>query len=254
MELLFEKVKNQLKSPSDIIVCVLHWDLVTCGYKCIGVGDTDVTIKKTELLPKGWNESQDVFILRYTSISGEHYVFKVLNMEGTLLVHFMSTKDEKVFSTDIRISDYTTGDLSSLESALKNEAKLSKQFKKDIIDQMGSQKYSPKAGTSTTVQKERPKPYDDDPLRERPRHPQRVPPPEWADPDDPFAVGRGDLDPLGRGPGGMVFDPLRAGPRIRPTMMLDYQEDYHEVQFPQEPGLALIQDHMKPPGYDDMFM
>lgn len=38
------------------------------------------------------------------------------------------------------------------------------------------------------------------------------------EPDDPFSIGRGDLDPFaaGRG-GGMVFDPLRTGvPGMRP--------------------------------------
>lgn len=38
------------------------------------------------------------------------------------------------------------------------------------------------------------------------------------EPDDPFSIGRGDLDPFaaGRG-GGMMFDPLRTGiPGMRP--------------------------------------
>ncbi|OPL21182.1 hypothetical protein AM593_10382, partial [Mytilus galloprovincialis] len=33
------------------------------------------------------------------------------------------------------------------------------------------------------------------------------------DPDDPFSVGRGDLDPFGRTGGGMVFDPFHPGGR-----------------------------------------
>lgn len=37
------------------------------------------------------------------------------------------------------------------------------------------------------------------------------------DPEDPFSVGRGDLDPFGRGPPGMMFDPMRPrGPRFGP--------------------------------------
>lgn len=64
-------------------------------------------------------------------------------------------------------------------SSMKNANKLSKQFKKDIIDPMGSKTSSPQAGSSVSKSKERSKPYDDDPLRERPRHPQRGPPPEW---------------------------------------------------------------------------
>jgi proteasome inhibitor subunit 1 (PI31) len=38
------------------------------------------------------------------------------------------------------------------------------------------------------------------------------------EPDDPFSIGRGDLDPFaaGRG-GGMIFDPMRTGvPGMRP--------------------------------------
>lgn len=38
-----------------------------------------------------------------------------------------------------------------------------------------------------------------------------------ADPDDPFAVGRGDLDPFGGGVGGMMMDPMRGrGSRFVP--------------------------------------
>lgn len=34
-----------------------------------------------------------------------------------------------------------------------------------------------------------------------------------ADPNDPFSIGRADLDPLASG-GGMVFDPMRSGGRL----------------------------------------
>lgn len=40
------------------------------------------------------------------------------------------------------------------------------------------------------------------------------------EPDNPFSIGRGDLDPFGPGPGlggggGMIFDPMRGGRRPR---------------------------------------
>ncbi|VDI04789.1 sec1 family domain-containing protein 1 [Mytilus galloprovincialis] len=88
---------------------------------------------------------------------------------------------------------------------------------------------------------------------------------EMNDPDDPFSVGRGDLDPFGRTGGGMVFDPFHPGGRRGgpdPSAGLPGRLPRGAVppgaRFdpfgPPGTGPGPDPDHLPPPGYDDMFM
>lgn len=44
-EVLFCSVIDQLQSPQDSLVIVLHWNLISNGFKCCGIGD-EVDFKK----------------------------------------------------------------------------------------------------------------------------------------------------------------------------------------------------------------
>lgn len=83
--------------------------------------------------------------------------------------------------------------------------------------------------------------------------------PPWRDSDPLRDIGRGDLDPFGRG-GGMIFNPPM-GPgiprpdfppgRVPPGARFDpiYPHPFNPNRSGPNP------DHMRPPeGYDDMFM
>ena len=48
-EVLFCSVIDQLQSPQDSLVTVLHWNLISNGFKCCGIGD-EVNFKKNLLL------------------------------------------------------------------------------------------------------------------------------------------------------------------------------------------------------------
>lgn len=39
LELLFNSVKNQLKTSQDALTAVFHWELISKGFKCIGNGE-----------------------------------------------------------------------------------------------------------------------------------------------------------------------------------------------------------------------
>ncbi|XP_052097246.1 proteasome inhibitor PI31 subunit-like isoform X1 [Mytilus californianus] len=268
-EVLFCSVINQLRSPEDALVTVIHWNLISNEFKCCGVGDDEKAKnqKKSEMLPKGWNDNQDMYTLQYKDSSDKVYILKIMRVDEDLLVHFMDIKSEKVTSINISTSDYTTGDLSSFDEAFKHLGKLTKQLKKDIIDEITK---SPKSGSSSEPSSSRPQRsrlHDDDhdPLRVPPRHPHRQPVPGWTDPDDPFSVGRGDLDPFGRTGGGMVFDPFHPGGRRGrpdPSAGLPGRLPRGAVppgaRFdpfgPPGTGPGPDPDHLPPPGYDDMFM
>ncbi|KAL4217689.1 Proteasome inhibitor PI31 subunit [Mactra antiquata] len=272
-ELLFNSIKTQINSPQDSIICVLHWQIISSGYKCVGTGEeNDGACEETEMLPEGWNVSPDLFILQYTNTAAKKtFIFKVITVDGMLLVHFWE-KDhaDKVATMNIRITDFATEDYTSYKKAVKNITDLCKSFKKEILNEMVPS--SPKAGTSKPRNVTEDKDRDHDPLRvpntgsRRPR-----PTPEWNDPDDPFSIGRGDLDPLHGGMGGgMLYDPMRGGrgprfgmdpsaglPSRLPPGAVPPGARFDPFGPPgthpgQRPGPD--PDHMRPPGYDDMFM
>lgn len=97
-------------------------------------------------------------------------------------------------------------------SAYKNLEELQKRVQNDVVEELNPRSKSTNVSQST--QSQRPQQEDrsrnrdpDDPLRVPSRHAERQPP--YV---DPFAVGRGDLDPLAGGMGGgMLMDPMRGG-------------------------------------------
>ncbi|KAK2140918.1 hypothetical protein LSH36_1205g00086 [Paralvinella palmiformis] len=222
LEVLFASVQNQLKGAEDAIICCLHWAIISQDIKCIGAGeqipnDLD-NVKKSELLPSGWNDSQDIYTLQYVQEQNKHiYMLKVIKIDEELIVHFMRMKDETVADMMVKISDYSTGNTSSYESSYSNVEELQTKFTKECLDPvilyLGAKK------STTDVNKHSQSSDQGATSNKRPqRHPERpeVPlPPAWHEPDDPFAIGRGDLDPLGPLGGGMVFDPLRVNRPMR---------------------------------------
>ncbi|XP_033726461.1 proteasome inhibitor PI31 subunit-like [Pecten maximus] len=278
-ELLYCSVREKLKSPQDAIITTLHWSLVSNGYKCIGVGETaSESDSQTELLPTGWNESQDLYTLRYRQEGQPStvYMLKVIRIDNDLLVNFMNVGNETVVNLNIRTRDFTTGNLTSFDSAFQNLNELCSQFKREILDAVlkGDNKNVSTSQVSRSSQErrsqERSRSYEEeyDPLRipsRRPHMPQR--PPDWSDPGDPFSIGRADLDPLGRG-GGMRFDPFRGNrPGMRPDPNAGLPHPLPPGAVPpgarfdpfgppggpgQRPGPD--PDHELPPGYGDMFM
>ncbi|CAH1774476.1 unnamed protein product [Owenia fusiformis] len=284
LEILFSSVKTQISSCQDALVCCLHWNLIVNGFKNIGSGDQaprkGVSVKKSELLPANWSESQDVYSLLYQPSTGnDTHILKVVRMDNTLLVHLMRTSDESVSSITLNVDDYTTDDLSTFESVYKDISKLERLFKKELIDTLSPQE--PQGSQASNAQADRSHPRrEEDPLRVPPRHGDRQPP-DWGEPSNPFSIGRGDLDPLagGRG-GGMLMDPSRGGfplgggmnpdiglpgparlPRgaVPPGARFDpFGPPPPDLVPSGEPRgghrVGPDNDHLPPPGYDDMFM
>lgn len=274
IELLFNSVKSQIAGPQDSVVCVLHWQIVSAGFTCIGVGEkkrkNDLE-EESEMLPEGWNTTPNLYIFRYRSTAtGDIYILKVLSVDNSLLVHFWKDETDRILTMNIRTEDYATHDFSSYKRALKNVNDLAKSIKREILSEIKGSS-SPRAGPSPkkqTPSRER----DEDPLRVGPRRNPR-PGRDWNEPDDPFSVGRGDLDPFGAGPGrggGMFFDPMRGGrgPRFGADPSSGLPGSLPPGAVP--PGARFDPfgppgthpghrpdpdpDHEKPPDYDDMFM
>ncbi|XP_078584489.1 proteasome inhibitor PI31 subunit-like [Branchiostoma floridae x Branchiostoma japonicum] len=290
LELLYSSVCEQVQSEHDALVCFLHWEMVQSGFKCVGKGDEAPVkaskAKKSELLPRGWNRTQDVYALRYQpSDTEENYLMKAIKMDDSLLVHVMRVKDEKVGSLTLNVKDYINkSDLQDFDSVYKNVESLEAAFQSGIVEEFKPQNRSSNAATNSEERKEdkpgrsqrAPRMADDpdhDPLRigppRRPRDPYRQGNPEWGEPSRPYpSVGTGDLDPFSGGiGGGMLVDPMRSGyPRgpLNPSAGIPGMVPRGSVP----PGARFDPigpvtggamrgpdpDHLPPPGFDDMFM
>ncbi|XP_070533721.1 proteasome inhibitor PI31 subunit-like [Ptychodera flava] len=287
LELLYASVSNQISSGNDSIVCYLHWCMIHNGFRCIGSGEEapkgETRPKKSELLPCGWNSSQDCYTLRYQPNDGdETYLFKAIPLEETLLVHVMRMSDETVATLNVEVDRYTnTQQLGNFESAYQNLEELHDNFKKEIIDDLKNDEKKTKGEASSlrderlpsNTQQERRsrRDEDDDPLRVGPpRRPYASRQPEWGEPSNPLDIGRGDLDPFHAG-GGMLMDPMRSGfprggipdpsaglPGRLPRGAVPPGARFDPFGPPGTgPDSAFRSgpdpDHLPPPGYDDMF-
>ncbi|KAK7916309.1 hypothetical protein WMY93_012070 [Mugilogobius chulae] len=225
LEVLFTCFKDGITCANDAVVCFVHWELIKGGYRCIGSGDEARSgDKKSELLPADWNS---------------------IPIDSALLFNFMNTSNQQVLDLVLNISDYVNSDqLRTFDSVYKDRP-AQRQRQRQLTDAQP----------------------DRDPLRMPHRHPPGTQP-HWPGPlASPFAAGGADLDPFGsRGGGGMIVDPLHSG---YPRSGFDPSSGIPDILPPGAvpPGARFDpfgpigrhrpgpdQDHMPPPGYDDMFM
>ncbi|XP_051567815.1 proteasome inhibitor PI31 subunit-like [Myxocyprinus asiaticus] len=269
LELLFNCVSDSVTCCQDALICFVHWEIVKRGYKCLGTGDDPRDgEKKSELLPSGWNESKELYTLRYRSNDDKSSILlKAFTVDSTLIFNLMDSTTEKVTDLTINVSDYVDeANLQTFESVFKNTEELTKKLKSSLLP---SEKDELQAKTEKKRESERAtnsRDSNSDPLLIQTRVPPTRHPPNWPDPMAPFAAGGADLDPFGGRAGGMIVDPLRAG---FPRSGFDPSSGIPGVLPPGSvpPGARFDPfgpvgrhrpgpdpDHMPPPGYDDMFM
>lgn len=209
--------------------------------------------RPSELLPQGWNQEQSAYTLRYTK-NKEIFILHGIVSDETLLVNLLDAKTLKTSTVVLKTREIVksvTG--TTLDDFIPRPQTFIDQVTKEIIKPLENQ--DPPASETTQASRS----TTTDPLLVRPPNP--VVPGMFQDPfRDIFNplrdVGRGDLDPFGRG-GGMLFRPdLRhqVGPfnplmpgGVPPGARFDPPNPFGRL----DPD----NDHMRPPpGYDDMFM
>lgn len=231
LELLYSLVKDQLQSKQDCVVAAIHCLLVNENLQCVGIGeefsDGDT---KTELLPKNWNQNQEVYTLRYTSKDGKNK-FLIKIVKAGQVIHANIVLNEDIASAmSVNMDKHIADDFSDFSSTYLDLECLSAAFRRDILEKLieppkdGAASTSNSAGNNNQPQAQQ-QPATS-PLREpfpvpRPDNPNRHQlPPGYPFPlvNGPVVGGR-DMDPLGRGAGGMFVDPfdpdigpLRRGP------------------------------------------
>ncbi|KAH9495477.1 Proteasome inhibitor PI31 subunit [Bulinus truncatus] len=229
----------------------------------------------SEALPSDWNSDSNIYALRYVDpTSNRTYLMKALAIDGSLILHLLRCFDEKTASCTIRSRDFVNPDRSSYSSTFNNLSKLNSTLTNELYRPLVDRPQSTES--KADLSKSQPQPERSPLIVVDPRrgtssgggfNPQRQP--FRTDINDPFSVGRADLDPLsgGRG-GGMFMDPRNfPGPAgFRPGgSMGSFPPGFPPGSVPPgarfdpvgPPGMRPMPDpdHERiPDSYDDMFM
>lgn len=278
MQLIFQSVLPSLAAKSDVLVAFLHWKLVSKEFLCLGSSaefpKADQIGTGTELLPPDWNTDHDVYQLCYTR-KGKAYLVKGVTVDGQLLLTIAS-EDEQVASSSLEIDHHIGEDYRNFQRAFADRDALEALVEKELIGPFEDKPKKPAVSTASSDNRK-----DQDPLRVPRALPRRYRGDDGPE-VNPFAVGRGDLDPLGRGlGGGMLMDPrhmpfggrpqpgvpsnLPPGavppgarfdpfgpppPEFIPARPPGYPAQPRSGGFPGDPD----PDHLPMPGSHDMFM
>ncbi|XP_029948056.1 proteasome inhibitor PI31 subunit [Salarias fasciatus] len=272
LEVLYTCVAGSVSCPQDAVVCLVHWEMIKSGFRCVGSGDEPRSSdKKSELLPADWSSNKELYSLRYKANSSDtNMLLKAISVDSTLIFNLMNCSTQQVSDLTVNISDHVdAGQLHTFDSAFKDADGLSEMVRKQLLppqDKAAGQRAETRSRRDEQEEEQRRRRAEDsDPLRIPSRHPRQ---PHWPDPMvPPFAAGGADLDPFGsRGGGGMIVDPLRSG---YPRSGFDPSSGIPDILPPGAvpPGARFDPfgpvgrhrpgpdpDHMPPPGYDDMFM
>lgn len=218
LELLFSLVKDQIKSKQDCVVAALHCLLINENLQCVGIGEEfseNDASNTTELLPKQWNDNQEVYTLRYISKDAKNrYLIKIVKAGHILHINIVLNED-KTAAMSCNIEKLVTENFKDYSSAYNDLDTLKDAFQKDIVQKILSKPSLAGASKSTE---------NKIPLRiggtsSVPRPPASIIPDFGNENSNPFptglpafpAIGGRDLDPLGRGQGGMLLDPSSFG-------------------------------------------
>ncbi|GFU09654.1 proteasome inhibitor PI31 subunit [Nephila pilipes] len=268
LELLFSLVKDQIKSKQDCVVAALHCLLINENLQCVGAGETfseDDASSTTELLPKQWNDNQEVYTLRYISKDAKNrYLIKIVKASHIIHINIVLNED-KIASMSANIEKLVTDNFTDYSSAYNELDSLKDAFQKDIVQKI----LSKPSLASTSKPTEHKNPIRTGGFTPLSRPPMSIQPDFGNEHSSPFPIGQPafpsvggrDLDPFGRGQGGMLLDPSSFGvprthipphpsglPRgsIPPGARFD---PFGPLRGPNrfEPN----PDHFRPPDFDD---
>ncbi|EZA47826.1 hypothetical protein DMN91_011610 [Ooceraea biroi] len=267
---LLEKVyHDEICKKEDVIILFFHWYLVKNGCRCIGIGDSkvfDASEKGSELLPSEWNTGPN-YALRYLK-SKELYALLGVKSNMDLLLNLVNFKDNSISNIMFPIEETVSALHGPLMTTIPSYETILQNVQNDFSIVL-FRKNTKEAETQTTNERDVTGAATLPNLRRSPeRDPERA---DELDPErDPGRIGARDLDPLAQG-GGMIFNPFaerrplgrlpgalgvpgRLPPGAVPPGARFYPFGPPDVDpmrpFPRRPG----NDHLPPPGFDDMFM
>lgn len=249
-DLLYKTVDGIICKKPDVLIALAHF-LLTKHYKfrCIGIGD-DRTVREdevgSELLPDNWNGDNTKYSLRYVH---KNVLYLLLGhiTEDSLIVNLLDINTKNVSNICVTPESLVVEVKGSIANIMPTATDIVERFRKELCDPV----FTGNSRESTTQTEAVPSmPQCTDPLRiSEPRRGGRQPP--YGFEPRPFGfpdVGRGDLDPLGRGGSGNLF-PM-------PTHPVMPRFDPFNPIGPRAPGyMGPDPDHMRPPNWNpDYYM
>lgn len=103
-DLLYQTIKKDIKSKSDIIIVLTHWYLIKNSFLCVGLSD-DKTLGEyeygNELLPNFWNDNDETYTLRYISKDRSLYILLGSKFDNHIILNFLNVKTMNVSNLTI---------------------------------------------------------------------------------------------------------------------------------------------------------
>ncbi|XP_012233225.1 proteasome inhibitor PI31 subunit [Linepithema humile] len=212
-ELLQKFHDNEIQKKEDVIILFVHWYLTKSGFKCIGIGDENMTEgleEGSDLLPENWNLHAN-YTLRYV-INGRLFVLIGIKSNVDLLMNFLEYHENTITNIQFPIEKTVSALHGPLKTILPSYEAMLRSIDKDFVSKV----YIKTADSTTqTINETKPSEASSTAETTSTRHegcnssncsynqPSSLRNPAY----NPLRVGVRDLDPLGIG-GGMIFDPF----------------------------------------------
>ncbi|XP_017782971.1 PREDICTED: proteasome inhibitor PI31 subunit-like [Nicrophorus vespilloides] len=149
-DLFYRTEKHVVKSKEEVLICFVHFILITNGFRCIGLGDSksfEGNEPKSRKLPIGWN---DVLQMRYEH-EGKLYLFLVTKLdEKRILINLIRPHDKSV--SLIELKTCSVRNMSGiLDRLIPSYKELNEYVVEQFIDKMKSSKKTKDATCQTDV-------------------------------------------------------------------------------------------------------
>ncbi|KAK2109738.1 Proteasome inhibitor PI31 subunit [Saguinus oedipus] len=136
--------------------------------------------KKSELLPAGWNNNKDLYVLRYESKDGSRKLLvKAVTVESSMILNVLEYGSQQVADLTLKLDDYIDAEhLGDFHRTYKNSEELRSRIASGIITPIHQQ--WEKASVSSPDREFPPATAREvDPLRIPPQHPHTSRQPPW---------------------------------------------------------------------------